>query len=97
MIYISLAEELPSLTESTDKYGEVKVLPYARACSEELANIAVEYFKGREDELNTHGLIALLRKHGVVIVNRNLKRAYNDLERTETNAYVNLYKHLFKD
>lgn len=96
MVYISLAEELPSLTESTDKYGEVKVLSYAKACSEELADIAIEYFKGRESELEKHGLITLLKKHGIVIVNKNLKKAYNDLERTETNAYVNLHKHLFE-
>ena len=95
MVYISLADELPSLTEATDKFGEVKVLPYAKACSEELANIAVEYFKTREEELKNHGLIALLRKHGVVIVDTNLKKAFNDLERIETNAYVNLHKHLF--
>lgn len=95
MVYISLADELPSLTEATDKFGEVKVLPYAKACSEELANIAVAYFKSREEELKSHGLIALLRKHGIVIVDKTLKKAFNDLERTETNAYVNLHKNLF--
>ena len=95
MVYISLADELPSLTEATDKFGEVKVLPYAKACSEELANIAVAYFKSREEELKSHGLIALLRKHGIVIVDKTLKKAFNDLERTETKDYGNLHKNLF--
>ncbi|GMG95335.1 class II aldolase/adducin family protein [Tepidimicrobium xylanilyticum] len=95
MVFISLADELPSLTEATDKFGKVRVLPYAKACSKELADIVVEYFKKRKDELKSHGLIALLRKHGLIIVNETLKKAYNDLERIETNAYVNLYKHLF--
>lgn len=95
MVYISLADELPSLTESTDKYGEVRVLPYAKSCSIDLANIAVNYLKERNDELKNHGLITLLRKHGVLIVNRDLYKAFNDLERIEYNAYVNLHKHLF--
>jgi L-fuculose-phosphate aldolase len=95
MVYISLAEELPSATEATDKFGEVKVLPYAKSCSEELANIAIEYFKTREEELKKHGLIALLRRHGIVIVDKDLKTAFNGLERTETNAYVNLHANKF--
>ena len=95
MVFICLAEELPSLTEATDKYGEVKTLPYAKACSKELADIVVDYFKSREGELKSHGLITLLRKHGLVIVEKDLKKAYNALERIETNAYVNLHRHLF--
>ena len=61
----------PSFTEATDKYGEVKTLPYAKACSKELADIVVDYFKSREDELKSlMVVITLLRKHGSVIVEK---------------------------
>lgn len=97
MVFACLGESMPLLYEATEKLGEIITLPYAPACSKELADIAIEYFKARKDELQSHGLVALLRKHGILVVDTNLKKAYDILERVETNAYVNLQAKLFEE
>jgi L-fuculose-phosphate aldolase len=91
LAFACLGIPLPSLTEGTDKYGEMITLPYAKTCSQELADIAVSYLVTRNYELSSHSLVTLLRRHGVLIVDKNIKKALDALERVETNAYVNIH------
>ena len=95
LVYSCLADKLPSLTEGTDGYGDVITLPWAKSCSIELAHTAVNYLKTRESEVKQHAVAALLRKHGIIIMDKNLKKAVNALERLEYNAYVNLHLNSF--
>lgn len=97
MVFACLGESMPLLYEATEKLGEIITLPFAPACSKELADTAVGYFKTRKDELKSHALVALIRKHGILVVDSNLKKAYDILERVETNAYVNLQAKQFKE
>ncbi|KLU63562.1 methylthioribulose-1-phosphate dehydratase [Peptococcaceae bacterium CEB3] len=96
MVFACLGLPIPLVCEAVEKLGEIIALPYAKACSVELAQTAVEYFKSRGAELEKHALVALLRRHGILVVDRSLKKAYDMLERVETNAYVNLQAKLFE-
>lgn len=90
LVFACLGLPLPSMTEATDKFGEIVCLPYAPATTQQLADTTVGYLKTRKDELSKHGLVALLRRHGIIIADKNLLKALDDLERVETNAYVNI-------
>ncbi|MEW9122976.1 MAG: class II aldolase/adducin family protein [Thermotaleaceae bacterium] len=96
MVFACLGLSIPLIYEATEKLGEIITLPYGKACSIELANIAVAYFEKRKDELSSHGLAALLRRHGILVIDRSLKKAYDILERIETNAYVSLQARFFE-
>jgi L-fuculose-phosphate aldolase len=90
MVFACLGIEMPIYYEACEKLKEIITLPYAEACSVELAEKTTEYIKSRKDELKDHGIVALLRNHGVVVVETDLYKAYDLLERVETNAYVSL-------
>ena len=93
MVYASLGLELPHLTEASRKLGEIKTLAFAPATSPELAKNVSEYLTTRTDALP---LATLLREHGVLVVDKTLRKGYDILERIEYNAYVNVQAKLFQ-
>lgn len=96
LVFACLGIPMPSMTEATDKFGEITTLEYAPATTQELADTVIAYFKTRKDEFKKHGLIALLRKHGIIVADKNIVKALDDLERVETNAYVNIRAQAYK-
>lgn len=96
LVFSCLGIPMPSMTEATDKFGEIDTLPYAPACTQELADTVVSYFSTKKDEIKKHGLVALIRKHGIIIADKNIVKALDDLERVETNAYVNIMAQAYK-
>lgn len=96
LVFSCLGIPMPSMTEATDKFGEIVTLPYAPACTQELADTVVSYFSTKKDEIKKHGLVALIRKHGIIIADKNIVKALDDLERVETNAYVNIMAQAYK-
>lgn len=93
MVFASLGLDLPHLTEATRKLGEIKTLEFAPATSIELAEKVRVYMETRKDALP---VATLLREHGILVVDRTLRKAYDMLERIEYNAYVNIHAKLFE-
>jgi len=93
MVFASLGMDLPHLTEATRKLGEIKALDFAPATSVELAERVRSYMEERKNSLP---VAALLREHGILVVDRTLRKAYDMLERIEYNAYVNIHANLFR-
>nr|WP_295974483.1 class II aldolase/adducin family protein [uncultured Bacillus sp.] len=94
MVFASLGMDLPLLTESVRKLGEVKTLDFAPATSLELAQIVKEYMETRRGDALP--IAALLREHGIVVADKTLRKAYDMLERIEYNAYVNIQAKIFE-
>jgi L-fuculose-phosphate aldolase len=93
MVFASLGLDLPHLTEATRKLGEIKVLDFAPATSRELAQNVREYMETRKGDLP---VATLLREHGILVVDKTLRKAYDMLERIEYNAYVNIHAKIFE-
>ncbi len=93
MVFASLGLPLPHLTEASRKLGEIKTLPFAPATSPELAQTVSDYLTDREDDLP---IATLLREHGILVVDKTLRKAYDVLERIEYNAYVNINAKIFE-
>lgn len=86
MVFATIGMDLPNLTEATQKLGRIPVLPFAPATSMELALIVKEYVANLKDESIPKTM--LLNKHGILVLDKSLRRAYDMLERVEYNAYV---------
>lgn len=86
MVFATIGMDMPNLTEATQKFGEIKCLDFAPATSPELANNVKVYLeeKGPDAVLNT----ILLNKHGVLVTDETLEKAYDNLGRLEYNAYI---------
>lgn len=93
MVFASLGLEIPHLCEATQKLGEVKTLEFAPATSQELADKVRAYLETRKMDIP---VATLLREHGILVIDKSLRRAYDMLERIEYNAYVNIQANLFQ-
>ncbi|OIJ11191.1 hypothetical protein BKP37_16180 [Anaerobacillus alkalilacustris] len=93
MVFASLGLPLPNLCEATQKLGEVKTLDFAPATSPELAYIVRTYLETRVGDMP---VATLLNQHGIVVIDKTLRKAYDMLERIEYNAYVNIHAKIFE-
>jgi len=92
MVFASLGMQMPNLTEATQKLGDIATLEFAPATTKELAKIVREHLLSRNGQLP---VAALLNKHGVIVVDRTLRKAYDMFERLEYNAYVGIHAKIF--
>ncbi|MUK87468.1 hypothetical protein GMD78_03520 [Ornithinibacillus sp. L9] len=86
MVFATMGMDMPNLTEATQKFGKIKCLDFAPATSSELAGKVRDYLekKGHDSVMNT----ILLNRHGVLVTDKTLEKAYDDLGRLEYNAYI---------
>ncbi|MBC1458203.1 class II aldolase/adducin family protein [Listeria newyorkensis] len=86
MLFATLGMELPNLTEATQKLGTIPTLDFAPATSPELAEIV----RTHVIELGVAAVpsASLLNKHGIVVLDTSLHKAFDLLERIEYNAYI---------
>lgn len=82
-------DEMPNLTEASQKLGRIIRLAYAPSTTPELAETVRKQIK--EDMSIPKAY--LLSHHGVLITNSNLEKAFDMLERLEWNAEI-AYKHM---
>ncbi len=86
MLFATLGVELPNLTEATQKIGRIPTLDFAPATSRELAEIVRKHVADLGEKAVPSA--SLLNKHGIVVLETSLHKAYDLLERIEYNAYV---------
>ncbi|STY35792.1 Ribulose-5-phosphate 4-epimerase and related epimerases and aldolases [Listeria fleischmannii subsp. coloradonensis] len=86
MLFATLGIDLPNLTEATQKIGRIPTLEFAPATSKELAEIVRKHVANLRDKAVPSA--SLLNKHGIVVLETSLHKAYDLLERIEYNAYV---------
>ncbi|MCB5953580.1 class II aldolase/adducin family protein [Enterococcus sp. CWB-B31] len=94
MVFASQGMDMPNLTEATQKFGQIPCLPFAPACSPELAEIVSSHVRSLGDDVLSK--VMLLNKHGVLVLEETLHKANDMLERLEYNAYI-AYKALLFD
>ncbi|MBP1045948.1 class II aldolase/adducin family protein [Enterococcus sp. BWM-S5] len=94
MVFASQGMDMPNLTEATQKFGKIPCLPFAPACSPELAEIVTEHVNSLGEDVLSK--VMLLNKHGVLVLEETLHKANDMLERLEYNAYI-AYKALLFD
>jgi|SRR5699024_11215864 len=84
MVFATMGLNMPNLTESTQKFGEIPCLEFAPATSQELAEKVRDYLEEKNKVTNA----ILLNSHGVLITDADLIKAYDNLGRLEYNAYI---------
>ena len=86
MPFATLGRPIPPIWEDTRKFGTVELVKEAPAHSPELAEYVVQTLLPRKNDLAQHAIAALMPRHGLVVVGRDLDDAYDTLERINGNA-----------
>jgi len=97
MFWATLGQDMPNLTEITSDTMSLKTihcLPYAPACSKELADVVHENLVEIGDGALEN--IFLLNSHGVLITCTDLHEATRILETVEWNAKIAYQQTVFK-
>lgn len=93
MFWATAGLDMPNVTEATKEVGPIRVLPYAPACSKELADTVYHGLKEVGDAAKEH--IFLLNSHGVLITSEDLHHATEILETVEWNAKIAYQQSVF--
>ncbi|MFN2744830.1 class II aldolase/adducin family protein [Bacillus sp. z60-18] len=86
LVFASLGMDLPNITEATQKLGRIRSLTFAPATSKELAETVRADVNSKKEQPLPQAM--LLNKHGILVLDRTLHKAYDMLERIEYNAYA---------
>jgi len=91
---------LEPLIEKADLFGNVPLVPWAEANSQELADNIVTGLKKQQDRLQKHAAAVLLPKHGVIVAGGDLHLVLYALNKIDRNAWsilcrplVDQYRH----
>jgi L-fuculose-phosphate aldolase len=96
MVFVAARESIPSILESTRKFGGIKVTPaFAPAHSIELANLVAVAMRGQEEQLRAQAAIVIARWHGIFSMGKTIEAALDAVERIDLSAYILLYSQGF--
>jgi ribulose-5-phosphate 4-epimerase/fuculose-1-phosphate aldolase len=81
------ASMLPVI-EATVKFGEIKVVPFAPAHSQGLADGVAGAIAGQEARIRKHAAAVIARWHGLFVAGKDIDAAFDAVERIDTNARI---------
>jgi L-fuculose-phosphate aldolase len=93
MFWATAGINMPNVTEATRELGEIRVLPFAPATSQKLANVVHENLLQIGDKAMEN--VFLLDSHGIVITSTDLHIAARILETLEWNAKIAYQQTIF--
>jgi L-fuculose-phosphate aldolase len=74
--------------EATVKFGEIKVVPFAPAHSQLLADLVSGAIAGQEARIRKHAAAVMARWHGLFVAGKDIDAAFDAAERIDTNARI---------
>jgi len=95
LVFCAMGRPIPMVLEQTLKFGEVPVVEYAPAHSQQLADNIVGALRGHEDRIRKQAAAAIAPWHGLFVMGKDLDMAYDAVERIDGNAYIVLMSQLF--
>ena len=96
MPFVVTQTPIPPLSEQTDKYGEIGFCEWAATHTDALAEHVVAALRPSRDRLERHPIGALIPRHGIFMVGKDLNSTYDALERLDRNAYIALMARLLQ-
>jgi L-fuculose-phosphate aldolase len=80
--------------EATEKYGQIEVVPYAPAHTQQLAGHIITALHSKQAHIEKNAAVLMLSKHGIIVVARDLFGCLDAVERMDVNAWCILARKL---
>jgi L-fuculose-phosphate aldolase len=94
LVFCAARRPIPPVLEATLKFGEVKVVEYAPAHSQELAEYIARGLCGQEEHIRKQAAAVIAPWHGLFVIGKDLEAAVDAAERINTNAGCLLFARL---
>lgn len=95
LVFCAMARPMPPVLEQTLKFGEIQVVNYAPAHSQELADNIANALRPHQDRIRKQAAGVIAPWHGLFVMGKDLDAAFDAVERMDTNAYIILMSQLF--
>jgi L-fuculose-phosphate aldolase len=92
MPFVVQGKPIPNVSEATMGRGNVGVVPYTKAYTEELSRNIYNYFEKNRKLAVEKPIGVIMTLHGVVVSGPTIYKAYSMLERIEADAYCTTVK-----
>lgn len=93
MFWATIGQDMPNVTEATRELGRIRCLPFAPACSVELAQTVHDGLAAIGDKAMEN--VFLLNSHGIVVTATELHIAVRIMETLEWNAKIAYQQAIF--
>lgn len=88
LVFCSMGEPIVPVLEANWKFGEVPVVPFAPAHSQQLADSIAAALYGQEARIRKQAAAVIARWHGLFVLGRDLDAAFDAAERIDVNARI---------
>ena len=88
LVFCANDQPILPVIEATMKFGEIKVVPFAPAHSQALADTIAGGIAGQEARIRKHAAGVIARWHGLFVLGKDLDAAFDAVERIDTNARI---------
>lgn len=88
LVFCAHDQSILPVIEATWKFGEIKVVPFAAAHSQALADYVAGAIQGQDARIRKHAAAVMARWHGLFVAGKDLDAAFDAVERIDTNARI---------
>jgi L-fuculose-phosphate aldolase len=88
LVFCANNQPILPVIEATWKFGEIKVVPFAPAHSQALADYVAGAIQGQEARIRKQAAAVMGCWHGLFVLGRDLDAAFDAAERIDTNARI---------
>jgi L-fuculose-phosphate aldolase len=88
LVFCAHDQSIIPVIEATMKFGEIKVVPFAPAHSQALADYVAGAIVGQEARIRKHAAAVMARWHGLFVAGKDIDAAFDAAERIDTNARI---------
>lgn len=97
LVFCVAGRPIPPVLECTLKLGEIKLVPFAPAHSDALAESIAEALRGQEARIRKQAAAVIAPWHGLFVLGKDLDAAFDATERIDTNARCILHSRALLD
>jgi L-fuculose-phosphate aldolase len=83
-VFVAKSRPIVPTLETTQKFGTIDCVPEAHGYSEELAKNVIAHFTARRDRWEKAPLMAILPRHGIVAMGKDMNACFDVVDRIET-------------
>jgi L-fuculose-phosphate aldolase len=83
-VFVAKARPIVPVLETTQKFGTIDCVPEAHGYSEELAKNVIAHFTERRKRWEKAPLMAILPRHGIVAMGKDMNACFDVVDRIET-------------
>ncbi len=87
LVFCAAEKPIPPVLNCTMKFGEIPQIPDAASGTQQLADNVAEAMRSQRERIRKQAAAVMAPRHGIFVLGKDLKAAFDATERIDTNAF----------